>query len=776
MIHAWFRLVLRHRKKVLGIVLLITVGCAAFTVQRAIIATSLAKMFMGENPEFQRYMKLAAEFGSDEVLVFAFPQDDPLAVDRVDALTEAAERILEMDDIARVDSIYTAQEIRTGAGMLKVRRYGRAARDEPDKRSELLAAITSDEHISGTLISPDGRHIALIVQLTPVDDRPAERGPQIIGGIRQILLDTGIPAKSLHKAGLPAIVFEVIEESRKSLSLRFPIVAFVLVLVVFLIFRGLLPVAVTMGVSLLAVVWTTAFSVLIDPHISVALAMVPAVVLIVGFSDVIHLYSAYLLELADGAEQQDAIVNSSADVGRACLYTSLTTFVGFMGLSLVPTPMFRQMGMVLGFGVGVALLIAVTAMPVVLSMLPPPLKSGTRWGEGSRLYTLLDRVLGGLARISSARPWLIAGGWAVWLLVCGYGISVLNVETDLEARMGKDSVVQRDKAYFDAHFSGNAMLELYLHTDKDGGVLEPDAMRRMAAFSDAVLARPDVDAVGSLIDLMRRIHRTLGEADKGELPDTRNAFAQYLLLFEMGGGSDLEPLVDFPRRSLRMNVRLNTGGFREAAIIGDEIKLLAKTHLGGPGGDGTSVRLEVTGLAYLMGTWLDEILAGQRNGILLSGFVVMLMMMFVAGSARVGVWSMLPNVLPLLTLGGYVGLMWPKVDSDTLAVALLAIGIGVDDTIHFVSRYRVEVARGLSDRDAIRRTFIYAGRAIVMTTVILVLGFLPHATSDYFSTEIMGTLLPMALVVALLADLTLVPALVKLGPMSLTREEPEKSA
>ena len=327
--------------------------------------------------------------------------------------------------------------------------------------------------------------------------------------------------------------------------------------------------------------------------------------------------------------------------------------------------------------------------------------------------------------------------------------------------MGPDSAVRRDQTWFEQHFSGSAIVDVYLHTDIEGGLLQPQVMRGMQRFTAAVEELPDVDGTASLVDLMLRVHRALAATGAGDLPDNRPAFAQYLLLFEMGGGSELSRLVDFSRASGRVVVRLNSTGFRDARRIGDTIAKLAHEHLG------PAVRVEVTGTWYLMGMWLDKILAGQRNGFLASLFIVALMMMFVAGSVRVGAWSMVPNILPLLTVGGYVGLMWPTVDSDTLVIALLAIGIGVDDTIHFVSRYRVEVDRGHSDTDAIRRTFTFAGRAIVMTTVILVLGFLPHATSDYFSTWIMGTLLPMALFVALLADLTLVPALVRLGPMSL---------
>jgi len=134
-------------------------------------------------------------------------------------------------------------------------------------------------------------------------------------------------------------------------------------------------------------------------------------------------------------------------------------------------------------------------------------------------------------------------------------------------------------------------------------------------------------------------------------------------------------------------------------------------------------------------------------------------------SVRVGFWSMIPNVMPLLVLGGYVGFFWERVDSDTLALAVIALGIGVDDTVHFLMRLKLERQRTADAHKALRNTFHFSGRAIVITTVVLVAGFMPFAISDYLPLHIMGTLLPMCLVVALAADLLLVPALVKLGLM-----------
>ena len=174
--------------------------------------------------------------------------------------------------------------------------------------------------------------------------------------------------------------------------------------------------------------------------------------------------------------------------------------------------------------------------------------------------------------------------------------------------------------------------------------------------------------------------------------------------------------------------------------------------------------VEDAGEFYYVG-WLDNIIRGQRNGLLICVSSLTIMMVVCVRSLWVGCLSMLPNLFPVIVLGGLLGGMCEQTDSDLLGLAFFAMSIGVDDTIHFLTRYRLEVARSEDAAAAIRRTFKFAGRAIVMTTVILVAGFSPFAMSDYFSIRVFGTLFPVCLISAVIADLLLVPAMIQLGPM-----------
>jgi len=485
-------------------------------------------------------------------------------------------------------------------------------------------------------------------------------------------------------------------------------------------------------------------------------SIAPVVILIVGSSDVIHLYSAYLIELEQGRDKRDAIVRACSDVGTACLYTSITTLIGFVGMSFVPTPVFRQLGIILGAGVAFTLVIAVFLVPVLQSLLPQP--RAWRVGATSTVHGIFDRCFAGMAGLAERRARLVVFGFAVATATAVWGLSELHIETRMVDRLDEDNRVSQDQRWFREHFSAVNMLQLHVDTGKPGGLMSPQVIDGMATLTAELEADPLVDTVDSLVDLHELVHEQLRpEGDDSLRPDSREAYAQYTLLYEMGGGEGLNRLMDFDRQSTMMMVRLHSEAVRAGAELGDRAALRAEEILG------SEATASPTGALYLVGGWLDELLAGQKRGLLFTFLLVGLMMCISLRSVRAGLWSMLPNMLPLLLLGGTIGLLQDETDSDTLIMAMLAIGIGVDDTIHFLMRYRIEVQRGLSRSDAIKATFDFAGRGIIMTTVVLTIGFMPLAFTDYYSTMIMGTMLPYTLFMAVLADLLLVPALACLG-------------
>jgi predicted RND superfamily exporter protein len=348
--------------------------------------------------------------------------------------------------------------------------------------------------------------------------------------------------------------------------------------------------------------------------------------------------------------------------------------------------------------------------------------------------------------------------FAVVFVFSIYGSSRINIDTDFYKRFRESSRTRKDEKYYHQHFAGANFLEVFIDAPEADGVLDPQVFTNVVEFQRAVERMDEVDEVLSLVNLIDTIDREMNpEYRPGKMTQwTRGLLAQYLLLFESSGGEDLDRVVDFERKTLRMNIRLAENGTQCTYNTAKTIQQMADEIIG----DGA--RVEITGIMYLLGAFVDDVVTGQKRGLVFGSITIMFMMIFIFRSIRTGLWSMVPNLLPLITLGGYLGYFWNAVDSDTIIIAMVAIGIGVDDTIHFLSRLRFESV-GTSDSDqALQRSFHFSGRAMVTTTIILTCGFLPLGLSDYFTVGIFGTLLPMTLIVAVMGDILLVPALVKL--------------
>ena len=749
---AYFNWVLRHRAAVVILCGLISLA-AVVSLSGAFVATTLGDMFFGNSPAYQSYVEHMRTFGSDELLAIAYEDSDPLSAASLDRLEQTVAIIEEVPEVARITSLLSAQRVTSTDDGVRIETYVEAARANPEARHELAAELRADQRLGSGLISRNGQRAAILVELSVDPNRSGEDGPAWVAAVFEAMVRSGYPRDTLHRAGLPAVMAELIALTRFNLGTIFPLVLVVMLLLVIILFRSPVPVLLAMAVSLLSVLWTLGGTAAYSPKLNIFHGIVPAMVTIVAVSDVIHLWSAYLRGLALGADRAEAIRSSAQEVGKACLLTSITTFVGFISMSLVPTPLFQQLGWSLGCGVGIALLLAMTLVPIAATLGRPPSEKTQKMENP--VARLVDAIVTVCARWSTRHPWRIIAGFGVVLAVVIYGCSLATVETDFETRLNADNPVRLSNEAFREHFTGTQLVDLYIDTPEAGGLLDPAFLRGLEQLDARLEEHPGVDEALSLADLLRGVHQGLG--GEGPLPQSRAAIAEELLLLEMGTGNELERVLDFEQRRTRVAIRANERRMRATYELGMEAERMAAEVLP------PDAVVEASGMNVLAGGWLDEIVLGQQRGVGFGVLTITLLMCIGLGSLRVGLISMVPNLMPLLVLIGGIGLVHGEGDSDTAMVLMMAIGIGVDDTIHFLTRYRMESLRCQDPAEALQRTFGFAGRAIVMTTVILALGFLPFALTDYYSTRILGTLLPLALVTAMLADLLLVPAMVEVG-------------
>ena len=754
----WIRVVLGHRAAVLAVVGALSL-LAVWPLSRAHMGSSLASMFFeDDNPDFKRYQIRIAQFRNDEVIAVAIEGSAPLAVETLDKLDAVHAEIEENPQVVRVESLASLERVISGADSVEIQRVAKAARAAPDEIEALRRELVKDPVAGGLFVASEGDHLLVMVELTHDEARSSEQNAALVGEVLAAFEAQGFDRDRTHAAGMPVTTSEMLKHAVANLERLFPLVVLVLLLTVFALFGRLWPVVITTAVSSVTVLWTMGLSALVEPQINIMVTAIPGVLMIISFSDIIHICSAYLLELSQGHDKAEAIERSGADVGTACALTSATTCVGFVSMAFIPTPIFRHFGALMGVGIVFAFVLALTLVPICLSAMKTP----APWSSGrtGRIQGALDASLEWVSHLTRRHPWPIIACFIAAAAVSVTGASRLNFEADFNKRMAEDSRLRVDQRYLESHFIGTATVQLFLETDRAEGLLDEAVFNEIAHLEAELEALPQVDRVVSLVDMTRGAFDALipPELERDFLPLTRQGIAQLMVVVEMQGLDALRPFVDLGRRTMQMTIYTREQGVRAHAMIGAKAVEMANARLRDKG-----VRAETTGMFYLMGNWVDELFDGQRRGLLVSILLIALLMMIGLRSIGVGIWSMLPNLLPLLAVGGAIGWAWDVADTDTFGIAMIAIGIGVDDTIHFLSRLKLESARCEDHDEAISRTFRFAGRGIVITTVIFTLGFLPMGLSDYMSLAFYGTLLPACFVVALLADILWLPAMARVG-------------
>lgn len=742
---SFIRLVLDRRLSVVGVLVALTM-LSLWSISHGQLGSSMAKMFLSEAPEYASYQDRIAVFGSQEILLVSYPDPHLLSVESVDQLEGLVAELRQLDDVGQVGSLLDATRFARGDDGVQIDSYADLARGSPDRADALVQELASDPSAGGLQVSRDGQHGLVTIAMDGID-RPAERGPKFVNEVLSLFQAHGYPTAELHKAGLLYALAELMNETVWNLTHLFPLVVLVTAVTVWLLFRRFLPVLIALGVSGLAVIWTMGFAIALDPEVSIFMALVPPVVMIVAISDSVHLWSAYVLELTRGHDKRQALEISGSEVGRACLLTSVTTLLGFLAIALVPAPAYRQLGLTLGFGASSALLITISLMPVVLSWVREP---EVRPAGSTPMQAVLARI----TRTSTEHPWRVIAVFGVATAILGFGASDITVDADIVSRMSPDSPLRSDVAFFEDHYAGTNWMEIYVDVEGEGRAFDVDVLTALHTYQATLMEDPDVDGAVSVATVIADLNEAL--TGRAEIPQDPDALAQLFFLLELGDDSVLAPIVSEDRDQLRVMGRLTTTALRTTSAAVRRADTLADELLP------ADIDADVISLTGLYGNFMDEMVSGQRRGVLFAASTIALLMVIGLGSVQVGLWSMVPNLLPLLSVMGVLGLVNDVVDSDAMIIMMMAIGIGVDDTIHFLMRFKLESARS-TPVEAIHSTMAYAGRGIVLTSVILVLGFLPMALSSYFSIWIMGTYLPLALVVALAADVYLVPALATVG-------------
>ena len=745
--------ILRYRWLVMLTVLAAIIAMAA-GAKNLHFTTDYRVYFGDDNPQLQAFETLENTYTkSDNVLIVLTPVDGTVfSRQTLQAVADVTERAWQTPFSIRVDSLTNFQHTRADADDLQVSDLVPSGQElSPAKLNEIRDIAMREPMLVNNLVSSKGdvTGINITVQLPRVDE--TKEIPAVVQHVRAIADDVraAYPGMEVRLTGMVMMNNAFSESSMLDMQTLVPLSFVVMLVSLGFLLKGFSGTFITLNVILLSVAGALGIGGFLGYPISPPSATAPTVILTVAIANAVHILVTMLHEMRLGMDKRTAIIESLRVNLKPVTLASMTTAIGFLTMNFSDVPPFVHLGNIVASGVLLSWLLSLTLLPAVMSVLPIKVRAGKR-EDYSMMTSFGDFV------VRRRRPLLIG------MVALVLGLTALlprNELNDVFVNYFDHSVQFRaDTDYTVDRLTGMYLISYSLNAREQGGVSDPEYLAEVAAFSQWYRQQPETIHVSSITDTMMRLNMNMHGDDAAwyRLPEERDLAAQYLLMYEMSlpYGLDLNSQINIDKTSTKLTATLQT-------LSSKQVLALQKRA-----DDWIKENTRNIASYYASSPTLMFAHIGQRNiasmltGTTVALLLISLMLVVALRSLKIGLISMVPNLVPAAMGFGLWGLFVGEVGLALSVVSTMTLGIVVDDSVHFLSKYlRARREKGYNPQDSVRYAFTTVGKALVTTSIVLVLGFLVLAMSSFEVNAGMGALTAIVIALALLADFLLLPTL-----------------
>lgn len=549
--------------------------------------------------------------------------------------------------------------------------------------------------------------------------------------------------------GLGYYVDKMVFETGLFIGLSFALVI-VFLLLAFKSFWGLWIPLIMVGFSML---WIVGVMGVAGEPINLILTILPSIIFVVAMSDVMHLVSKFLEELRNGHTKEDAVRIAYREVGKATLLTSLTTAVGFLTLLFVDMQPVQSFGIFTALGVILAFVLAYTLLPSLLILVKAP-----KVAKKKNTETLWYKVLHASFIWMLKRRVALFFGFLALMGISIFGSSLVINDYFLLEDLKKSNEMRKDYQFFDENFMGLRPFELAIKVEDENKLItDYDVLSEINKVDAFVEENYELNESFSIIKILKIANRTEhgGQMKYYKFP-TEEETKDYLNRLEkFDKKGQLSVIIDSTKKHGRISSSIGDVGMIKVKEMNANFQNFIAENI-----NTDLVSFRLTGTAHLLDRNMSNLSMSLFWGLGLAVIIVSLLMGLLFRSIKMVVIALIPNILPLVMLGAILGFSGVELKVSTALVFTISFGIAVDDTIHFMSKLKLELNKGKSLMLAMKRTFLSTGRAIVLTTLILIAGFLMLMFSDFLGTFYVGLLISCTLLFALISDLFFLPVLV----------------
>jgi len=749
--------VLKHRWWIIIATILFTAG--ATSGARLLTFNNDTRVFFSErNPQLRALEELENTYTKNQNVFFVIaPANNDVftrqTLAAVEALTVAS---WEIPYSNRVDSVSNFQHTWAKGDELIVEDLVEDAANLSDAQlSRIRQVALSEPLLVSRLVSPSG-HVTGVNVNTLIPGTSIEEVP-LVADFAQALADDlreKHPEISVYLTGSVMADNAFGEAGKNDMETLLPLMFLVLIAVTGLALRSLTGTVVTVIVILLSTATGMGFAGWLQMSLNPASVAGPAIILTLAVADSVHILVTVFHRMALGKTKHEAIAESLQVNLQPVFLTSITTVIGFLSMNFSDAPPFRDLGNIVAMGVTAAFFYSVLFMPALLAVLPVRVKAAATETE----CPPCDRLAGFVIRHCSTIFWSAA----IIAAVFAAGTLRIQLNDDFIEYFDESFEIRRATDFMEAELTGADAIEYSLRSKRPDGINDPEYLATVERFAAWYREQPKVVHVNTIVETMKRLNMNMHEDDEDyyRIPSRRDLAAQYLLLYEMSlpFGLDLNNQINVDKSASRMIVTLTDMTTRELRQMDEEAREWLRanapesmlTH-----GSGLSIIW-----AHISGRNIKQMLSASFGALLL----ISVLLVVALRSWRLGLLSLIPNLAPAIMAFGVWGLLMQQVGLGLSVIVSMTLGIVVDDTVHFLSKYlRARREQQMTPTGAVRYAFNTVGTAMWVTTVGLVAGFLVLSFSAYRMSSDMGVMSALTISLALAMDFLLLPTLLIRG-------------
>lgn len=720
--------------------------------------TSVVGFLDTKNPARIAYNQFKEEFGLSEYFVILAKADDVLADDFLQRLDQLQQQLQQKTlYAANIESLITVDYIHSNMDELTIL----PLYDVLMGKGVLRETILNHPYYQKRLINADATATAIIIELQPFVQ--SER----TGNYQMLLIDDVLESylsvenviaqqqqyfnHSLYLGGSPAIAAELKRATEQDVVVFSALALMLAVLVLSIMFSHWVPVVGTLLILVVTTALIFSWMFIGRYPMQMTSAMLPAFIVAVCIGDSIHFLRSFYAQQYLFDQKVAALQAAFKQTAPAIFFTSITTAAGLFSFSYSDIVPVANFGFFSAIAVLAAMFVTIIVLPPWLLLMPVKAKAG-RWQANANSAKVVKFV----CFIGRYHRWIISVFIAV-LCISFLLLPSLKITHDPLAWFDDDSTtVQANKA-IERGVTGTVSIEVLVDTQINNGVYNPQLLQQISSWLEQLEAEQMIASHNSVLTLLQELHRLLKDTDDGSvLPQNQALLAQEILLLEVNNASKLDQYTDLHRRKLRIQLLVNWQDAIAYQALLSDIESSFKQVVT------QQVSLNITGMAAVLNQTILQMVSSMTQSYLIAAVLVSLMIIIILRSLPLGLLAMLPNFIPIVVLLAFMAVVGIALDMFTLLIGSIAIGIIVDDSIHFFYSFKKFYRQHACVEKALCECISYTGFAMIMTSVVLSLSFVIYCFSYLNNLQYFGMLTALCIMLALLADLVLLPALLVL--------------